>query len=128
MEERQEKRTKLEAIKAFYEEGDSPKTVKLKNEMYKQISKGPFNRSEFYDVGDLFGFFDKWSLLCLNGYLPIWVFEGNPGHTLLVFYDYTKDYILERRTQEENANPNYALAIEKLALKVKKKYYKQSNL
>jgi len=123
---RSDKRTKLDTLKAYYEEGGSPQITKLVKELYKQISKGPFERSEFHEVGELLNFFDKWATLCLNGYLPIWIFKGNPGHTLIVFHEYTKGYIHERRAQEAlgNVNSNYALAIEKLAKKIKKKYFK----
>lgn len=121
---RNDRLARVEALKAFYEEGNSAEIANVMVLLYKHIKEGDFDRDTFSEIGTLLGFYDKWCTLCLYGYLPIWVFKGNPGRNLVVFYEYTKQYISERRVQEHFGykNPNYSMAIEKIAARVVRKY------
>ncbi len=118
------KQVQVEAIKQYYEEGNSEEMLKLIAEFYYYMEKGEFDINEYKTVGKLMGFFDKWATLFVYKTLPIWVFEGNPGYLVITFFDYTKEHILSRRKQKNiNAtNSGYAINIEKLANKIDKKY------
>ena len=118
---------KLQALRDYYEEGDSEEVKELVKEFYQNVDKGKFNIEKYVNIGKLMGFFDKWGSLCVYGYLPIWVFEGNPGYLVISFYKYTKEYIYYRRGKDNPNTPNiknqgYAINIEKLAYKINKKY------
>jgi len=122
---RNDKRVKAEVLKTFYEEGNSLEIVSLTRKLYEEIKKNPkFCRSDFQEIGTLICFFDKWTTLCDKGYLPLWAYKGNPGFHLVVFYEYIKSYMQERRKQNvlDLENINYLWTVEKIAKKAMKKF------
>ncbi len=129
---RNDKLARVQVISQYYDEANSAeikeardrvrKNSKSYTEPYKFIDEG-YNPNP--DVSKLLGFYGKWATLCLNGYLPIFVFDSSSGFQLITFYEYTKEYIEFRRRQEigEVKNVGYVISIEKLAKKVRAKYF-----
>ena len=117
---RQEQRVKFNVIQEYYLNADTSEMISARAEYYKCKETGPFDKDKCPSFGLIVTKYDLWGMLCLNNYLPIWMFEGALGAFVVESFDYVKDYIYERRNN--NINKRYAWHYEKLAQKITKKY------
>ena len=116
---------RIEAIKQFYEEVDSKEYKQSQGILYSKIHNDTTDFDKDYEEYALvLAFYDKWGALCNNHYLPIWLFEGNHGYKVIIFYEGLEPYIKKRRQESYNGikNEKYAIPFENLYKKVRKKY------
>ena len=55
-----------------------------------------------------------WGLMVKKGFLPKWIFQGEPGESALQLYDRLKPYIDKRRVDKKSYAENYSWLIEKI--------------
>jgi hypothetical protein len=133
---RDKKRQQLEALKEYYAELHNERISRIRREITDDLRKGiPFDVDKHDDqkenIGVLLDFYDKWSALCLEKYLPRWIFYGEAGYYITSTFDYLAEYIQDRRDGEKEGyveNPIYAFYYSKLVMEIKKYMRKQKKL
>ena len=116
---------RLEATKQFYEDVDREEFKALKKKLYEHMLKNPvYCEASCEFAPSIMAFYDKWGALACNRFLPLWIFKGNHGYNVIVYYDFFKPYIEERRKESSNnkTNHSYVKHFELLAKKIRRKY------
>jgi len=92
---REAARTRWEAIKAYYSEGDGDRLRIVRAEIFAD---------NFNNAGEFCNFFEKWGRLVEQGYLPLEVFDGPSGVSISNAVVKLKIFIRDHRQN----NPRYA--------------------
>lgn len=122
----------LDAIKEYYQQGDSENYVKARGFISsKNNLKGIDDQKQ---VSDIVNFYELWGLLNSKKYLPIWVFGGVSGIRVVEMYIRLTNLIMSVRdgtidsSGKKPINPFYGKQFEELAYRIYRKYKKNFDL
>ncbi|HEV8069760.1 MAG TPA: hypothetical protein VGP76_18615 [Planctomycetaceae bacterium] len=94
---RERERSTWEAIRTYYTEGDTPEFRR-----YRQAIREGTASDE--DKAAFLNFYEKWGWLVRFGYLPLDIFDGASGVSIVSVFDNLGDFISKRKEH----NPRYA--------------------
>ena len=105
------KTSKVDAAKQFMEAENSEELFKARHAIYS--CKDIFKVKEIY-LMQVASHYHFWGLMVKKGFLPKWIFQGEPGESALQLYDRLKPYIDKRRVDKKSYAENYSWLIEKI--------------
>jgi len=94
---RERERSTWEAIQAYYTEGDTSEFRR-----YRQAVRDGTASDD--DMAAYLNFYEKWGLLVRSGYLPLDVFDGSSGASIVAMSGNLDDFI----SRQMKRNPRYA--------------------
>lgn len=112
------KMANLDAVKEYFQQGDSDDFIKARKNVYKTAEEKRKIEKHNENAAKVISFFHFWGLMVKKKYLPIWVFEDASGFAVVKLYRILEPHIKERRAD----NPYYAKHFEWLANEIKKRY------
>lgn len=99
--------TNLDAVKEYFQQGDTEEFIKARGELY---DKQDHNKNIEYDSKEasmITNFFQFWGLMVGKRYLPIWVFEGASGMSVVRLYGILENYIVKHREKNKYYAQNF---------------------
>ncbi len=105
---RERERSIWEAIQTYYTESDSSEFRKYRH----SIRDGTASEE---DKAAFVNFYEKWGRLVRSGYLPLYIFDGASGISIVGLFDQLGDFV---RKQKER-NPCYADSYDWLVRKIR---------
>lgn len=105
------KTSKVDAAKQFMEAENSEELFKARHAIYS--CQDIFEVKEIY-LTQVASHYHFWGLMVKKGFLPKWVFQGDPGESALQLYSLLKPYIDKRRDEKKSYAENYIWLISKI--------------
>ncbi|WP_399629001.1 hypothetical protein [Sporosarcina sp. SG10008] len=107
----------FEAIREYFQQGDTPEMLKNRSKIYDTEVEGV--KIDHTAAAEICGLYHFWGMMVSKGYLPFWIFKSSSGYSVVKLFFLLEPYIMERRMA---SNKYYAEGFEQLAKKIKKKY------
>lgn len=103
--------SKLDAVKQFMEAENSEELFQARHELYHCKYLGEMQELSATKISSHYHF---WGLMVKRGYLPIWVFDGEPGESAIQLYYLLEGYIKKRRCTKTKYAENFTWLILKI--------------
>jgi len=104
---RERERSTWEAIQAYYTEGGTPEFRRYRHTI-REGTASDEDKASFVE------FYEKWGWLVRSGYLPLDIFDGASGNSIVGLFDQLRDFI----SKQKERNPFYADSYDWLVRKI----------
>ncbi|WP_206759420.1 DUF4760 domain-containing protein [Guptibacillus hwajinpoensis] len=107
----------FEAIREYFQQGDTPEMTKARHNIYESENKGVDLDPEAATL--ICSFFHFWGMMVKKGFLPLWIFKSASGPSIVRLHHLVTPYIAQRRLSN---NKYYGEGFEYLAKRITKEY------
>lgn len=102
------KNSKLDAVKQFMEAENSSELFEARHAIYNCGSLDQVSEEYLTKIASHYHF---WGLMVKKGFLPKWVFDGEPGESAVQLYYMLESYINKRRRTKAKYAENFTWLI-----------------